>query len=146
MKIYWPDGAVPGGDLVADILRETRTIAVVGLSSSPDRASYGVSAYMQSAGFRIIPVNPHESEVLGQNSYARLEDVPVKIDMVNIVRRADFVEPIVASAIGIGAKSLWMQLGIANSGAAETARAAGLKVVENACLLVEYDRRFPGKG
>jgi uncharacterized protein len=142
MKVYWPDGALPANDLIADILRETKTIAVVGLSSNRARPSYGVSAYMQSAGFRIIPVNPHETEVLGQKSYARLEDVPGKVDMVNIFRRAEFVGPVVTGAIVIGAKSVWMQLGIANSAVAEMARAAGLKVVENACVLVEHGKRF----
>jgi predicted CoA-binding protein len=142
MKVYWPDGAVPANDPVADILRETKTIAVVGLSSNRARPSYGVSAYMQAAGFRIIPVNPHETEVLGQKSYARLEDVPGKVDMVNIFRRAEFLGPVVTAAIAIGAKSVWMQLGIANSAAAEMARAAGLKVVENACVLVEHGKRL----
>ncbi len=142
MKIYWPEGTAVSSDPAAEILRETKTIAVVGLSSNPARPSFGVSAHMQSAGYRIIPVNPNETEVLGEKSYARLEDVPVKIDMVDIFRKAEDVGPVVASAIAIGAKSVWMQLGIANPEAAEAARAAGLKVVENACLMVEHGKRF----
>lgn len=141
MKVYWPEGAAVPRDAVAEILRETKTIAVVGLSSNPARASYGVSAHMQSAGYRIIPVNPNETEVLGEKSYARLEDVPMKIDMVDIFRRAEDVGPVVASAIAVGAKSVWMQLGIANALAAEAARAAGVKVVEDACLMVEHGKR-----
>jgi uncharacterized protein len=142
MKVYWPNGTTAPADPISDILRETKTIAVVGLSSNPARPSYGVGAYMQSAGYRIIPVNPNEAEVLGEKSYARLEDVPGKIDMVDIFRRAEGVDPVVESAIAIGAKSVWMQLGIANTAAAEAARAAGLKVVENACLMVEHGKRF----
>jgi predicted CoA-binding protein len=142
MKVYWPDGAVTPADPILEVLRDTKTIAVVGLSSNPARPSYGVSVYMQSAGFRIIPVNPNETEVLGEKSYARLEDVPVKVDMVDIFRRAEDVGPVVTSAIAIGAKSVWMQLGIANTAAAEAARAAGLKIVENACVMVEHGKRF----
>jgi predicted CoA-binding protein len=142
MKVYWPDGAAAPADPISEVLRDTTTIAVVGLSANPARPSYGVSAYMQSAGFRIIPVNPNETEVLGEKSYARLEDVPVKIDLVDIFRRAEDVGPVVTSAIAIGAKSVWMQLGIANAEAANMARAAGLKVVENACVMVEHGKRF----
>jgi predicted CoA-binding protein len=142
MKVYWPDGAAAPADPISEVLQDTKTIAVVGLSSNPARPSYGVSAYMQSAGFRIIPVNPNETEVLGEKSYARLEDVPVKIDLVDIFRRAEDVGPVVTSAIAIGAKSVWMQLGIANTEAAKVARAAGLKVVENACVMVEHGKRF----
>jgi len=89
---------------IADLLRDTRVIAVVGLSSRPWRASYGVSEYMQSAGYRIIPVNPREKEVLGEQAYSRLEDVPEPIDMVNIFRRSEFVPEIVEAAIRVGAK------------------------------------------
>jgi len=96
---------------------------------------------MQRAGYRIIPVNPNETEVLGEKSYARLEDVPEKIDMVNIFRRAEEVPPLVESAISVGARVVWMQVGIANEEAAEKAWAAGLAVVEDACILVEHRRR-----
>lgn len=131
-----------GADPVAEILKKCKTIAVVGLSSNPMRPSHEVTEYMQSAGYRIIPVNPNETEVLGEKSYARLEDVPEKVDVVNIFRRAEEVPPVVESAIRIGAPVVWMQLGIENEEAAEKARAAGLAVVEDACILVEHKRRI----
>jgi uncharacterized protein len=108
----------------------------------PDAASHEVSEYMQSAGYRIIPVNPNETEVFGEKSYARLEDVPEKVDVVNIFRRPEEVPPVVESAIRIGARVVWMQLGIENEEAAEKARAAGLAVVEDACILIEHKRRL----
>jgi uncharacterized protein len=113
----------------------------VGLSSNPMRPSFGVTEYMQEAGYRIIPVNPNEKEVLGEKSYAGLEDVPEKIDIVNVFRRAEDVPPVVESAIRIGAKVVWMQQGIENEAAAERARGAGLVVIEDACILVEHRRR-----
>ena len=134
-------GGHDGGDRITKILRESKTIAVVGLSSSPMRPSFGVSQYMKDAGYRIIPVNPNETEVLGEKSYARLEDVPEKIDIVNVFRRAEEVPPVVESAIRIGAKAVWMQLGVENEQAAEKARAAGLVVIEDACILVEHKKR-----
>ncbi len=129
-------------DAILDILKKYKTIAVVGLSSNPMRPSYGVTEYMQSAGYRIIPVNPNETEVLGEKSYARLEDVPEKIDFVNVFRRAEEVPPVVESAIRVGAKVVWMQMGIVNEQAAEKARAAGLVVVEDACILIEHRKRL----
>lgn len=126
---------------IASLLRETRVIAVVGLSSRPWRASYGVSEYMRDAGYRIIPVNPREQEVLGEKAYARLEDVPEPVDMVNIFRRAEFVLEIVDAAIRIGAKSVWMQEGVVHEAAAKRAREAGLVVVMDRCLLKEHRRR-----
>jgi predicted CoA-binding protein len=129
------------GDAILDILKKHRTIAVVGLSSNPMRPSFGVTEYMQKAGYRIIPVNPNETEVLGEKSYARLEDVPDRIDIVNVFRRAEEVPAVVESAIRIGAKVVWMQSGIENETAAENALAAGLVVVEDACILVEHRRR-----
>ena len=137
MKVLLPDGADP----ILEILKKYRTIAVVGLSSDPRRPSHEVSAYMQSAGYRIIPVNPNEKEVLGEKSYARLEDVPEKIEIVDVFRRAEEVPRVAESAIRVGAKVLWMQLGIENAGAAEKARAAGLVVVEDACIFVEHRKR-----
>ncbi len=107
---------------IAELLRDTRVIAVVGLSSRPWRASYGVSEYMQSAGYRVIPVNPREKEVLGEPAYSRLEDVPVPIDMVNIFRRSEFVPEIVEAAIRVRAKSVWMQEGVVHEAAAQRAR------------------------
>src|SRR5258708_2266448 len=141
MNLHFPEKYVASSDAVAQILRGVRTIAVVGLSSNPMRPSYGVAEYLKTAGYRIIPVNPNETEVLGEKAYARLEDIPEQVDVVDVFRRAEEVPAVAESAIRIGAKVLWMQLGIENGGAAEKARAAGLVVVENACLLVEHKRR-----
>src|SRR5437016_13657397 len=129
----WEFGAENGGDPIAEILNKCKTIAVVGLSSNPMRPSHEVSEYMQRAGYRIIPVNPNEREVLGEKSYARIEDAPEKIEIVDIFRRPDDVPSAVEAAIRAGAKVAWMQLGIENSAAAEKARAAGLIVVMDAC-------------
>jgi predicted CoA-binding protein len=145
MRVLLPDGAKFGFELGADsiteILKRYKTIAVVGLSSDPKRPSYGVTEYMQEAGYRIIPVNPNETEVLGEKSWARLEDVPEKIEIVDIFRRAEEVTAVVESAIRVGANVVWMQLGVEDDAAAEKARAAGLVVVEDACILVEHRRR-----
>jgi predicted CoA-binding protein len=141
MRVLLPDGASASADPILEILKKYRTMAVVGLSSNPARPSFGVTEYMQGAGYRIIPVNPNETEVLGEKSYARLEDVPEKIEIVDVFRRAGDVPPIADSAIKVGAKVVWMQLGIENAEAAERARAAGLIVVEDACILVEHRRR-----
>jgi len=141
MKLHIPENFKTGSDVVAQILRGAKTIAVVGLSSNPMRASHRVAEYLKSAGYRIIPVNPNETEVLGEKAYARLEDVPEPVDIVDVFRRAEEVPAVAESAIGIGAKVLWMQLGIENAEAAEKARAAGLVVVEDSCLMVEHKRR-----
>ena len=141
MRVLLPDGINPAADPILEILEQFKTIAVVGLSSNPSRASYEVTEYMQSVGYKIIPVNPNETEVLGEKSYARLEDVPEKIEIVDVFRRAAEVPPVVESAIRVGAKVVWMQLGIENAEAAERARAAGLIVVEDACIRVEHRRR-----
>ncbi len=145
MRVTLPEGANfsrhPGADIILELLKKFKTIAVVGLSSNPMRSSFGVTEYMQGEGYRIIPVNPNEREVLGEKSYAQLEDVPEKIEIVNIFRRAEEVAPVVESAIRIGAKVVWMQSGIENEKAAEKARAAGLAVIEDACILVEHRRR-----
>jgi predicted CoA-binding protein len=132
---------------IRHLLRTSKTIAVVGLSAKAWRPSHGVSEYMQSQGYRIIPVNPNLTEVLGEKAYARLEDVPEHIDIVNIFRRPDAVEPIVDAAIRAGARVVWMQEGVVHRGAAEKARAAGLGVVMNRCILKEHRRlleSFPG--
>ncbi len=121
-----------------ELLRTSHVIAVVGLSSDEMRPSYGVAAYMQRAGYRIIPVNPNETEVLGEKAYARLEDVPEKIDIVDVFRRSVFVREVVESAIKIGAKAVWMQEGVVDEAAAETARAAGLQVVMDRCILKDH--------
>jgi predicted CoA-binding protein len=141
MRVILPHGAPASADVILEILNKYKTIAVVGLSSNPMRPSFGVTEYMQRVGYRIIPVNPNETEALGERSYARLEDVPEKIGIVNIFRRAEDVAPVVESAIRIGAKVVWMQSGIENEAAAKKALAAGLAVVEDACILIEHKRR-----
>jgi uncharacterized protein len=123
-----------------NLLRNAKTIAVVGLSSSRWRPSYGVSEYMQSAGYRIVPVNPNESEVLGEKAFATLEEVPGTVDIVNIFRQPRFVPEIVDAAIRIGAKGIWMQEGVVHDEAAQKARAAGLEVVMDRCILKEHRR------
>lgn len=128
------------GDSIAEILRTSKTIAVVGLSSRRVRPSYGVAEYLKSAGYRIIPVNPNETEVLGQKSYARLEDVPEHVDIVDIFRRPEFVPEIVESAIRIGARGVWMQEGVIHAVGAEHARHAGLFVIMDTCLAKEQAR------
>ena len=141
MRLHLPDGYASRGDVVTGILREAKTIAVVGLSSNPMRASHEVASYLKGVGYRIIPVNPNETEVLEEKAYARLEDVPEALDIVDVFRRSEEVPAVAESAIRIGAKVLWMQLGIEDAGAAERARKAGLVVVEDACLLVEHKKR-----
>ena len=126
-----------------EILRTARTVAVVGLSDRPDRASHYVAAYLQRHGYRIIPVNPAVTEVLGETAYARLEDVPEPIDVVDVFRRSDAVPEIVASAVAIRAKALWLQEGVVHEQAAAAARAAGLRVVMDRCVLKEHARLTP---
>jgi uncharacterized protein len=123
---------------IPELLRNSHVIAVVGLSSDEFRPSHGVAAYMQSAGYRIIPVNPNEIEVLGERAYARLEDVPEKIDIVDIFRRSIFVREVVESAIRVGAKAVWMQEGVVDEEAAKIAAAAGLEVVMDRCILKDH--------
>jgi predicted CoA-binding protein len=129
-------------DSITEILQGSQVIAVVGLSSRRQRPSYGVTEYMQRAGYRIIPVNPNETEVLGEKCFARLEDVPGTVDIVNIFRRSEYVPTIVESAIRIGAKAVWMQEGVIHEAAAERARQAGLVVVMDACILKEHVKRI----
>ena len=120
------------------MLRAAKVIAVVGLSSDEMRPSHGVAAYMQRAGYRIIPVNPNEIKVLGEKAYARLEDVPEKIDIVDVFRRSIFVRGVVDSAIRVGAKAVWMQEGVVDEEAAKLARDAGLEVVMDRCILKDH--------
>ena len=127
---------------IKEILETYKTIAVVGLSSQTWRPSYSVSQYMQSAGHRIIPVNPNEREVLGERAYASLDDVPEPIEIVDIFRRAEYVPDIVEAAIRRRARVIWMQLGVANQAAADRAIAAGLEVVMDRCILVEHRALF----
>jgi predicted CoA-binding protein len=127
---------------IKEILERYRTIAVVGLSSQTWRPSYSVSKYMQSAGYRIIPVNPNEREVLGERAYPSLEDVPERIEIVDIFRRPEYVPDIVEAAIRRQARVIWMQLGVTNQAAADRAIAAGLEVVMDRCILVEHRALF----
>jgi|SRR5215472_9694816 len=128
--------------LIPDLLRKSHVIAVVGLSSKQFRPSYGVAEYMQREGYRIIPVNPHETEVLGEKAYACLEDVREHVDIVDIFRRSEFVAPVVEEAIRMGASAVWMQEGVVDEAAAEKARLAGLAVVMDRCILKEHSRYF----
>jgi uncharacterized protein len=125
---------------IPDLLRKSRVIAVVGLSNKRARPSHGVAEYMQHQGYRIIPVNPNEAEVLGEKCYPRLEDIPEHVDIVDIFRRSEFVAPVVESAIRIGAAAVWMQEGVIDQVAARKAKAAGLSVVVDRCILKEHQR------
>jgi predicted CoA-binding protein len=120
------------------ILATAKTIAVVGLSDKPDRPSYGVAAYLQEQGYRIIPVNPNLSQVLGEKAYPNLRQIPEAVDVVDIFRRAEHVPAIVDDAIAINAKVVWMQLGIVNEVAAARAEAAGLTIVMDACMAATH--------
>ncbi|HEU4459630.1 MAG TPA: CoA-binding protein [Methylibium sp.] len=120
------------------ILGECKTIAVVGLSSEPARPSHGVARYLQAHGYRVIPVNPRYERVLGERSYARLEDIDEPVHMVDVFRRGEEVGPVADGAIAIGAKCLWLQLGVFNEEAAAKARAAGLEVVVDRCVKIDH--------
>jgi uncharacterized protein len=134
---------VPEQDQINDLLRSSKTIAVVGLSDSPLRVSHGVSAYMQLQGYRIIPVNPGCDFVLGEKSYRSLLDIPEKVDIVNIFRRPEFVPKIVDQAIQIKAPAIWMQETVIHEQAAEKARQSGILVVMDKCILKEH-RKISG--
>ncbi|WP_310613661.1 CoA-binding protein [Limnohabitans sp.] len=125
---------------VRQSLANCQTIAVVGLSPKPHRDSFRVAKYMQDHGFRIVPINPNAHEVLGEKAYASLTEAAqhARIDMVNCFRNSEDIPPIAAEAIAIGAKSLWLQLGVVNDAAAQQATDAGLVVVQNLCLMVEH--------
>src|SRR6267143_4752819 len=141
MRVLLPGSVNASADAVLELLQKYQTIAVVGLSSNPMRPSYAVTEYMQAAGYHIIPVNPNETDVLGEPSYASLEEIPQKIEIVDIFRCPNQVTPAVDAAIRANAKVIWMQLGIANQAAAEKARAAGITVVMDACILIEHKKR-----
>lgn len=126
---------------IEKVLQRSKVVAVVGLSDKEDRPSNSVASYLQSVGYRIIPVNPAlRGPVLGEQPYAALEDVPGTIDLVDIFRRSEDVPPVVEAAIGKGVPAVWMQLGIVHHEAAELARAAGLEVVMDRCMAVEHRR------
>jgi predicted CoA-binding protein len=129
-------------DPISDLLKRAQVIAVVGLSNSPLRPSHGVSAYMQTHGYRIIPVNPQIDEALGEKSYPSLLDIPGKIDIVDIFRRPEFVEAIVDQAIQLKVPAVWMQEDVVHERAAEKARKAGIFVVMDRCILKEHQARF----
>ena len=129
-------------DGITELLKKARTIAVVGLSPSPMRPSYGVAAYMQSQGYRIIPVNPQINGALGEKAYASLRDVPDNIDIVDIFRRPEFIPAIVEEAIALKVPAIWMQEGVIHQEAAEKARQAGIFVVMDHCILKEHRRRM----
>ena len=132
----------PQADPVTELLRNAKTIAVVGLSDNPLRPSYGVTAYMQGQGYRIIPVNPQIESCLGEKAYASLLKVPGKIDIVNIFRRPEFVEEIVDEAIQLKVPAIWMQEEVIHEKAAEKARQRGIFVVMDRCILKEHHARF----
>jgi predicted CoA-binding protein len=137
----------PPTDKLPFILNHCRTIAVVGLSPKPHRASYDVSRYMQAQGYRIIPINPNATEILGEKAYASLLEAAQhkKIDLVNCFRNSEDIPPIVEDAVTIGARAVWMQMGISHAAAAARAEAAGLLVVQDHCLMVDH-RRLQARG
>lgn len=125
-------------DTIGKILRDYRTVAVVGLSDKPERPSFDVAGYLQSRGYRIVPVNPGVTSVLGEKAYPDLSSIPFEIEVVDIFRRSENVPPVVEEAIEKGVKAIWMQEGIVNQEAAEKAREAGIPVVMNRCMLKEH--------
>ncbi len=127
---------------IPEILKKYRNIAVVGVSDKPYRDSYIVAAFMKAHGYRIFPVNPNITEVLGEKAYPSLLDIPDPVELVDIFRRPEFVEEIVDQAIQIGAKAVWMQLGVVNETAAKKALEAGLEVVMDRCWKIEYGKHF----
>lgn len=133
----------PSRDELRGLLERSNTIAVVGLSDKPDRTSYMVSEAMQAKGYRIIPVNPNADSILGEKSYASLRDIPEPVDIVNVFRRSEHTPPVAEEAVAIGAKALWLQLGIANEEAAAIAEQGGLFVVMDRCIKVEDSILLP---
>lgn len=127
-------------ETIRKILKEARTIAVVGLSINPARPSHGVAQYLMRQEYRVIPVNPAYAEVLGEKCYASLRDIPESVDVVDCFRKPTELMPIVEDAIAIGAKTLWMQLGVINEAAAAKARSAGMQVVMDHCIKIEHMR------
>ena len=133
-------------DKVRRILKGSRTIAVVGLSAQWHRPSYFAAKYMQEHGYRVIPVNPAYAEILGEKCYKKLADIPEKVDVVDCFRKSVEIPALAEEAIAMGAKVLWMQLGVENAAARALAEAAGLEVVENRCVKIEHGRFFGGLG
>jgi uncharacterized protein len=136
----------PSDQELKQLLTDATTIAMVGASSNPDKTSHGIMQKLQTAGYRVIPVNPREAEVLGEKSYPSLRDVPERIDIVDVFRRAEDTPPIADEAVAIGAKALWLQTGIVNEDAAARAKAGGLTVVMDACIGATHSLlRVPNK-
>ena len=136
----------PSDETLRTLLTEARTIAMVGASSSPDRPSHGIMKKMLAAGYRVFPVNPRETEVLGQKAFASLRDIPEKVDIVDVFRRAEDTPSIADEAVAIGAKAIWLQSGISNDETARRAEAGGLLAVMDACIGVEHSvLRIPPK-
>jgi predicted CoA-binding protein len=133
---------IPTDDEIRDLFASAKTIAVVGLSSKRNRPSFGVARFLQSAGYRIIPVNPNETEVHGEKAYAGLDEIPkdIRVDIVDIFRRSEQVPEVVEAAIRIGARAVWMQEGVVHEAAAARAREAGLFVIMDHCILKEHRR------
>jgi predicted CoA-binding protein len=125
---------------LSQILTDAKTIAIVGASSNPEKASYRIMQKLQRAGYHVVPVNPHESEILGERSFPSLIDVPEPIDIVDVFRRPEDTPSVAEEAVTIGAKALWLQSGIVNEEAAKHAAGGGLKVVMNACIGATHDR------
>ena len=136
--------ANPPDQEIAALLKSAKTIAVVGISADRSRASNGIARYLQRTGFRVIPVNPNESEVLGEKCYSNLRNIPEPVDIVDVFRRMEFLPAIAADAIAINAKVLWMQQGIESDEAASMARNAGLIVIEDRCIMIEDMARRTG--
>ncbi len=136
------DESTKNPDPIRELLARAKTVAVVGLSDNPMRPSHGVSAYMQRQGYKIIPVNPQIAEALGEKAYPSLPDVPEKIDLVDVFRRAEFVDEIVEQAIQLKIPAIWLQEDVINERAAERARKAGMFVVMDLCILKEHRARF----
>lgn len=137
---------VENDDALRDLIAGTKTIAVVGLSPRESRDSHRVAAYLQQQGYRIIPVNPNADEVLGERSYPSLRDLPEPVDMVDVFRRPEYVPDVAREAVEIGAKALWMQIGVINDEAAGMADEGGLQVVMDRCLMVEHGRLMSSPG
>ena len=136
----------PSDDELKSILAAANTIAVVGASSNPEKASYGIMQRLQSVGYRVIPVNPRETEVLGEKAYPSLADIPQRVDIVDVFRRAEDTPSVADEAVKIGAKVLWLQSGIASEDAAARARAGGLTAVMDTCIATEHSLlRVPKK-
>ncbi len=131
--------------MLKEILQSIKTIAVVGLSSNPAKESYSIASYLKDQGYRIIPVNPTVSEILGEKSYPDVQSIPEKVDVVQIFRKSEDVPPVVDDAIKAGAKVVWMQEGIVNEEAAQTAQQAGLQVVMDACMRATHRRLIGAK-